>query len=118
MNLQKNTELNKWDIWIADVAFEDDITKSKLRPVLIIDNQKAIILTVKMTSQPPRINYYAEYQIQEWQKAGLNKPTVVRISKIIKLSPTLFKKKIGVLHYKDRKKVTQYLENNDWKEVL
>lgn len=49
---------------------------------------------LKMTSQPPR---KGEYILQKWPEAGLKKPTVVRISKRLKLESTQMIKRIGRL---------------------
>ena len=111
MNRLKNVEFYKWDIWYADIAFEDMPNISKIRPVLIIDSKKPIILTLKMFSHKPFSKYQENnmYLIQEWQKAGLSNPTVINVKSPVWLDLKFFKKKIGVLHAKDRKAVMQFL---------
>lgn len=47
---------NEWEVWWATVAFEDD-DDSKVRPVIVFENREAYILSLKVTSHPPRRNY-------------------------------------------------------------
>ena len=76
---------NRWEIWEADVPFEDK-KQSKLRPVLILSEEEALVLSLKMTSHEPRYKKLeGEYEIMKWQEAGLVKPTVVQCSKLLKL---------------------------------
>lgn len=86
--------MRKWDIYMADVPFED-LPQSKPRPVIILEDSVVVIDCLKMTSQSPR---YGEYTLQKWREAGLLKPTTVRISKRLVLEPGLFRKRIGSLH--------------------
>ena len=43
----------KWDIYIADVPFED-LPETKLRPVVVLEDSVILIDCLKMTSQAPR----------------------------------------------------------------
>lgn len=86
--------MRAWDIYIADVPFED-LPQAKPRPVIILEDTVIMIHCLKMTSQPPR---RGEYILQKWREAGLHKPTTVRISKQLSLPPTSFRKHIGALH--------------------
>ena len=45
--------LNKWDIWLAKIAFEDASDVIKKRPVLILDDLKCLVLSLKITSHSP-----------------------------------------------------------------
>ena len=47
-----------------------------------------------MTSAKTR---FGEYVLKEWNKAGLDRETIVRITKCLKLDKTKFIKKIGHL---------------------
>lgn len=88
-----STEYIKWDVCLADVPFEE-LPKSKVRPVVILDKQDVSILGLKMTSKPPRAG---EYTLVQWKKAGLKQPTTVRVSKRLKLPNEKIQKKIGHL---------------------
>lgn len=86
---------NKWEIWLVDMPFEEGIG-SKIRPALVIDSQNGQLIAGKMTTHPPRSNYPYEYQMQDWKGAGLLCATTLRLSKIIALDATKFKKKTGI----------------------
>ena len=90
--------MEKWDIWLANVRFEDNPEETKLRPVLVIDKQNMFILSFKMTSHIPRQNFYGEYSIKYYKEAGLIKPTVIRLSKKLLLLENEFIHKIGKFH--------------------
>ena len=62
--------MQKWEIWLAKVRFEDKPNESKLRPVLVIDKEDIYILSFKMTSHEPRQNYFGEYSIKFFKKLG------------------------------------------------
>ena len=105
--------LNKWDIWLAKVAFEDAPEITKNRPVLIMDNMQCLVLSFKITSHTPRTSYKDEYQIIEWQKAGLLKPSTLRISKKILLPKDSFIFKLGKLQPIDKNNVINILSSNN-----
>lgn len=79
------TSFNRWEIWEADVPFEEGIG-SKCRPVLILSEEECFIISLKMTSHKPRYTKLeGEYEIMKWEEAGLMKPTVIQCSRILKL---------------------------------
>ncbi len=89
---------SKWEVWFAKVAFDDDPTKIKERPVLVMDDRNCYILSFKITSHAPRLNFSGEYSLVKWSEAGLLKPSTVRTLKRLKLIETDFVHKIGRLH--------------------
>lgn len=103
--------MQKWDIWLAYVRFEDSPDEAKLRPVLVIDKKDIYILSFKMTSRLPRQNYYGEYPIKYYKDAGLVKPTVVRLSKKLLLLENEFDKRIGRLHPFDINEINKILKS-------
>lgn len=103
--------MQKWEIWLANVRFEDKPDEYKLRPVLVIDKENIYFLSFKMTSHKPRDNYFGEYSIQFFQEAGLKKPTVIRLSKKLLLLEKEFINKIGKLHPYDINEVMKILKN-------
>ena len=94
------SEPQKWEVWLAKVKFEDT-NDVKKRPVLVCDVQSSYIISLKMTGQKPRSNYYGEYALNDWQIAGLRKPTTVRCSKKLRLFSSDFIHKIGRCSAKD-----------------
>ena len=106
----KSTEkINKWDIWVAKVAFEDNPKILKIRPVLVLSPTEYYVLSVKITSRSPRNNYFGEYSIRYWKESGLLKPSTIRLSKKINLNYNDLLQKIGVLHQADRQNVEALL---------
>ena len=89
--------LNRWDVCIAFVGFEDE-DDFKKRPILILGEEVFLIDAFMMTGQPPRVG---EYALKYWKEAGLHKETVVRVSKRLRLSENAIIKKIGSLHPSD-----------------
>ena len=87
--------VKKWEIHWAHVVFEDS-DEVKRRPVLIIDESNAVIISFKMTGTD-RGDNVREYRIEKWQEAGLSKPTSVRLDKILHLQKTDLDGKIGRL---------------------
>lgn len=103
--------MKKWEIWLANVRFEDKPNESKLRPVLVIDKEDIYILSFKMTSHEPRQNDFIDYSIKFFQEAGLHKPTVIRLSKKLALLENEFVHKIGRLHPFDINEVNKILSS-------
>ena len=89
---------SKWEIWYAKVAYEDDPTQIKKLHFLIIDDRVCYILSFKITSRAPRLNFPGEYKLVKWSEAGLHKPSTVRTSKRLRMIETDFVYKIGRLH--------------------
>ena len=97
--------MNQWDIYLANVPFED-LPETKIRPVLILDAACVAIDCLKMTSHAPRSG---EYALKHWQEAGLHKPTTVRLSKRLELESEAFLKRLGTLHIMDRLEIQKRL---------
>lgn len=91
---------NKWDVWLVNMPYEEGIG-SKVRPALVIDPQHNYVIVGKMTSHAPRDNFPYEYAVQDWQGAGLTRPTTLRLSQRPRLNATCFIKKLGVMQPKD-----------------
>lgn len=88
----------KWEIWLARVKFEDDLAQVKNRPVLVVAPGQQYILSLKITSHPPRANFSDEYAILKWAEAGLWKESTIRCSKRLNLVESDFIHKLGRLH--------------------
>ena len=85
---------------VGDIClFRED---EKKRPVVIINNGLGIDLdmtSLRITSQRPRNEY--DVEIMYWKEAGLDKPSIVRCSKINTIAPGEPMLKIGKLHALD-----------------
>ena len=88
-------KFKQWDIWWADVKFEES-ADIKRRPVLIVSPQKMFVMALKMTSTD-RGDNMTEYQVRDWQSAGLSNPTSIRLRQYLKLKDADITKYIGRL---------------------
>ncbi len=68
----------------------------KRRPVLVINPQKGFVMSLKMTGTC-RGDNRTEYVVKEWKKAGLSKPTFIRLNGYLKLYSDDFHGRIGIL---------------------
>lgn len=94
--------MNAWDIYWADVPFDEDKSVIKRRPVLVINDKLAYVLSLKITSHEAREHDPLDYELVYWKEAGLNRKSTVRIGKLLKLEPTDFVEKIGTIHRHDK----------------
>lgn len=108
--------VNVQDVIWVDYPYEDDPSRSKIRPAIIIDkdDDSLEVVVVKVTSQQPRDKY--DYEIIDWIKASLKKKSVARASKIEVVGESSIKGIIGKLEDNDYceivKLVTEYIECN------
>ncbi len=109
--MSKNKQPAQWEIWFADVRFEDAPNLSKRRPVLVLFNNVVYILSLKITSKAPRNSYYGEYVLLKWKEAGLDRQSTVRISKKLKLVERDFVYKIGRLAPIDILNIRKFLND-------
>lgn len=104
--------MNRWDVYWADMPFEEDSTQKKRRPVIIAKDSIVYVLTLRVTSHDARQNDPYDYPLQFWQHAGLSKESVVRIRKLAQLKPEDIHEKIGQIHSSDaleiQKRMDQY----------
>ena len=82
----------KWEVWFARVKF-DDSNEIKKRPVLIIGENRGLIISLKMTSQDARDS--SDYPLKHWVKAGLDRETTIRVSKVCLLNDNDLAWKMG-----------------------
>lgn len=103
-----------WEIWFAEFPYEEDATIIKNRPVIILNVEPLEVLSVKVTSHNVRDKDKYDIPIQFWSEAGLNKPSIARISKTMFLDKQNFIHKIGTLQDDDKvsilTKYTEYLK--------
>ncbi|WP_251440314.1 type II toxin-antitoxin system PemK/MazF family toxin [Veillonella intestinalis] len=104
---------NEWEVWWALVKFEDS-NQAKTRPVIVLENNQAYILSLKVTSHGPRKNFNGEFDLMKWNEAGLERPSTVRLSQPLKLKEKDFKSKIGDLDAFDIYAIQQLLTYYDF----
>lgn len=88
-------------IWIAEIIYRDDITKSKKRPVVVLmeDNQDEDLLIAPITSADMRTHW--DVNLFDWKFAGLVFPSHVRTSKLSSVHYERLKHEIGFLSDED-----------------
>ena len=91
--------MKQYEIWRAKVRFEDS-DEVKERPVLIW-NSAAYVIAYKMTGTD-RGDDADEFQVRYWKEAGLDKPTTIRIRKLLRLTEDDLIRIIGVLDKRDQ----------------
>ena len=103
--------MNIFDIFITYVSWGNS---GKMRPVLILDQQEAVVSVFNITTQyenkseAVRAKYF---KITDWQQAGLDKQSYVDTGTLITLSLSTFENKtpIGTLTDKDKSDLFDFL---------
>lgn len=93
--------MKQWEVWHAKFPYEEDISIEKERPVIILNVDTLECLSVKVTSHKIRNTDQFDTPIKYWKEAGLNKPSIARVSKVMNLSKDKFINKKGILHKDD-----------------
>jgi hypothetical protein len=96
-----------WDIWLAEVKFED-INQSKLRPVIILETSQKAISVIKLSSKPPK--FKSDYALKLWKESGLKKPTTVKTRNYILISTHKFIFRIGEIQTSDKSAIIDLIK--------
>lgn len=98
------------EVFYLDVAYDDVLDESKVRPVIVIDKRDDNIFLVSTTSQEPKNppSYFDGFKIPilNWRRIGFKEPSWVKGYRIIQLSEQDLKRVnkkdyIGYLREKD-----------------
>ena len=96
---QRDMMIEEWEIWWADVKF-DDSDDSKRRPVLVLNSENTFFIkTDKKTTHEPRDIF--DYQIKNLDSCGLNKDSTIRLNKKITIEREKMIAKSGKLSKQD-----------------
>lgn len=109
------TNYNFGDIVLVPFPFTDQ-SNSKKRPATIISNKtyntsKPDIIIMAVTSQIRPAQGLGEFQVQNWQKAGLLKPSVVK-PVITTIQKNIIIKKLGKLQSNDQELLQQTIDSS------
>ncbi|MEQ2561277.1 hypothetical protein [Sutterella wadsworthensis] len=65
----------------AYIAFEEDTTRGKLRPVLVIKEKDDLYVILQITSSEPSTKFQREtrYKIVDWKEAGLDVESYIKL---------------------------------------
>lgn len=90
------------DVWICRFPFTSG-EGTKARPVLVIRDLDADCLVCRITS----VQHYGflDHAASEWQAAGLDKPSTIRLSRLVAIEKSLLRTRIGRLADIDREAV-------------
>ena len=98
-----------WEIWHARFNFDD--RGNKFRPVLVLARTQDGLLAAMITSASNKLSLPLDTPLDDWQVAGLSKPSLVRVDRIALLPPTYLGTvgRIGRLSPRDKHRVNQAL---------
>lgn len=83
---------------------------SKSRPVVIVEDEAYLVEVYEVTSHEARDWDRGDYKIVDWREAGLNKPSVLRLSHTTKLARALIERKIGSFTARDAQGIANKLK--------
>ncbi len=90
-------EFRPWEVWYANFPYEEQDGRWSKRPVVILHVTERAVLVAKITTHSKRRCDDLDVVLHHWKSANLNKPSVIRVSKIIEITPENFIMKIGSL---------------------
>lgn len=82
-------DFNRWEIWEADVPYIDNPNKSSIRPVLIIEPNRVLVLKITTHGHSPEAKPF-EYTVFKWREAGLTAQSYIQCDKYIELDQSRF----------------------------
>ncbi|MEQ9308269.1 MAG: type II toxin-antitoxin system PemK/MazF family toxin [Balneolaceae bacterium] len=107
------TTYKKWDIVLLPFPYTD-LSSSKRRPTVVISpesyNSGLDIMLLFLTSNLNTDRKEGDYELVQWQEAGLPKPSKTRM-KIMTLDKDFVIKKIGEIQSLDKAALKQTLQN-------
>lgn len=104
--------MSNFDVCWCKLYYEDKKNTFKVRPVIILDDKNALI--IKLTTNANRLGQKGEYLLLDWNKEGLNKPSIARLTKIIKLRKSTILNYIGHLSDRDVINIKAQLKSNNY----
>ncbi len=96
-------KIRQGEVWFAYFPFEEDSSRGKSRPVIVLDvyDGGALVLSAKITTHAIRSDDPYDTPITQYAFAGLRYPSVARVSKILELPVEYFNFRLGTLHPDD-----------------
>lgn len=70
-----------WEVWHARFDFSEG-SGYKFRPVVILASSPKGIIAAMVTSATNKLDLEHDYRLKDWGAAGLDKPSIVRLSRI------------------------------------
>ena len=102
-------QIKEREVWAAWVGYEDQPSKGKYRPVLVIDvnDTQAVVMSIPFTSTTPRDEY--DIEVFDWHDIPLDHISTARISKTIVIPISDFRKRLGRVSDEDWNNITDLL---------
>ncbi len=111
MKMKSTMIYKKWDIVLVPFPFTN-LKTIKKRPALIISpdeyNEKLDVVIAFITSNLDSDYCPGDYNIQEWRKSNLPKPSMIRM-KFATIDKSIIVRKLGQLTDKDKVEFTNKL---------
>ena len=90
------------DVYVCVFPFTSG-QRAKARPVLVLLDLGPDCLVCRITSVPHR--GFLDMPVMRWQEAGLEKPSTIRLSRLVTVEKSLLKARIGKLVDQDLDRV-------------
>lgn len=100
--ISEDQSLEFGETWVCRFPFTSG-RGSKARPVLVIRDLEADCLVCRITSTPHF--GFLDYAPGGWRIAGLDKPSTIRLTRLVTIEKTLLRARIGQLEAADREAV-------------
>jgi len=75
-----------WEVWHARFDFSEG-RGYKYRPVIVLATKPDGSLVTMVTSVGNKLSLEHDYPIREWEAAGLDKPSIARLDRIVEIPP-------------------------------
>ena len=87
------------DIVLVQFTFSDSLETKRRPGLVLLDMGDEDVIVAKITTKP----YYTDfdYQVKEWEKAGLLRPSTIRLHKINTIAKSFIDRKLGKLKFSD-----------------
>lgn len=95
------------EIVLIAFHFTDGRGVKKRPAIVLLDSEDNDVLLARVTSQP--VNTIFDLTIKDWQKAGLLKPSFIRLHKLATIETILIDRKLGILSDDDLEQVKKKL---------
>lgn len=84
MTAMSDKEPQPWEVWHARFDYVGS-SGYKFRPVIVLATRPDGTLVTMVTSAANKLSLEHDYLIQEWEAAGLAKPSIARLDRIAEI---------------------------------